>query len=112
MDERRRAARISVSFSVQWQGSWARRDGVLADLSIGGCFILTDTLIKVRETVRVEIQIPKGQLQFTGEVLYIAEERGFALRFTDASADDLKRLQWLIKAEEYRAERGTTADLK
>lgn len=62
--------------------------------------------------MRLEIQIPKGQLQLTGAVVYVAQEIGFALRFSDVSADDLKRLQWLIKAEAYRVKHGTAEDLK
>jgi c-di-GMP-binding flagellar brake protein YcgR len=112
MDERRRAARISVSFSVRWQGSWAKRDGHLVDLSIGGCFIRTEVMVKGGEPVKLEIQIPKGHINLMGEVRYTDEEMGFALQFTEISDADLKQLQWLIKAEAYQSRRGLANVLK
>ena len=112
MEERRRATRVHVNFRVWWQGSWARRDGGLADLSIGGCFILTEVLVKEGETVKLEIKLPKGALHLSGEVVYRVEDIGFALRFTDASDIDRKQLQWLIKAEASRVKRGMAEKLK
>ena len=108
MEERRKTIRVPVNFAVKWQGSWARRGGGLTDLSIGGCFILTEDLVKEGEEVRLEIRLPKGRLCLSGEVVYKIEELGFALRFTDASDADRKQLEWLIKAEAYRTRRTLT----
>jgi hypothetical protein len=108
MREQRMAIRVRVDFSVRWQGTWARRDGSLANLSTGGCFILTQVLVKPGEPVRLEIKLPQGYLHFLGEVVRRVEDVGFAMRFTEASEDHLKQLQWLIKAEVYRVERGMT----
>ena len=104
--ERRRARRIKVNFKARWEGAWARREGYIADLSMTGCFILTPDLVKTGEQVKLEIELPRrGALKLEGEVVYKVEEMGFAISFTNAGETDRQQLQWLIRAEERRAER-------
>jgi hypothetical protein len=103
--ERRRAPRIRVSFRARWEGSWARREGQISDLSTVGCFILTPDLVKPGETVKLEIQLPRGEIKIEGQVVYKIEDMGFAIEFKEASEEDRKRLAWLIRAEAKLAER-------
>jgi hypothetical protein len=103
--ERRRAPRIHVNFRARWEGAWARREGHITDLSSAGCFILTPDLVKPGEPVRLEIQLPKGEIKIEGEVVYKIEDMGFAIEFTRASDEDRKRLAWLIRAEALLAQR-------
>jgi hypothetical protein len=103
--ERRRAERIKVNFRARWEGSWARREGYITDLSLVGCFILTPDLVSPGEPVRLEIQLPKGQIKIEGRVVYKIEEMGFAIEFTNASDEDRKHLSWLIRAEAQMAQR-------
>jgi hypothetical protein len=103
--ERRRAERIRVNFKARWEGAWARREGHITDLSAVGCFILTPDLVKPGEPVKLEIQLPKGEIKIEGQVVYKVEEMGFAIEFTAASAEDRKRLAWLIRAEAQLAQR-------
>ena len=100
--ERRRAERIRVNFKARWEGAWARREGHITDLSAVGCFILTPDLVKPGEPVKLEIQLPKGEIKIEGQVVYKIEEMGFSIEFTAASAEDRKRLAWLIRAEAHR----------
>jgi hypothetical protein len=97
--ERRRAPRIRVNFRARWEGTWARREGHITDLSTVGCFILTPDLVREGEPVKLEIQLPKGEIKIDGQVVYKVEEMGFAIEFTYASDEDHKRLNWLIRAE-------------
>ncbi|MBA2733289.1 MAG: PilZ domain-containing protein [Acidobacteria bacterium] len=98
--ERRKAERVKVDLRVYWEGSLTQLEGSIVDLSITGCFILSDDRLRVGELIRVEIQPPKqGPLHVWGEVIYQIPEMGFAVHFTGADDDDLKRLGWLIKAE-------------
>jgi hypothetical protein len=81
------------------------------DLSINGCFILSDDRVRIGELIRVEIQHPKqGALYIWGEVVYKISEMGFAIHFTGADEDAVKQLSWLVKAELYEAKssRSTT----
>ncbi|HEX8747745.1 MAG TPA: PilZ domain-containing protein [Pyrinomonadaceae bacterium] len=103
--ERRRAPRYRVNFRAKWEGTWARREGHITDLSAVGCFILTPDLVKPTETVKLEIQLPKGEIKIDGYVVYKIEEMGFAIEFTYASEEDRKRLAWLIRAESMLANR-------
>jgi hypothetical protein len=103
--ERRRAPRLKVNFEARWEGSWARREGHISDLSAVGCFILTPDLVRPGEAVKLEIRLPKGEIKIEASVVYKVEEIGFALEFTSLSDEDRKRLNWLIRAEAMIAER-------
>jgi hypothetical protein len=103
--ERRRAPRIRVNFRARWEGSWASREGQLTDLSNVGCFIVTPDLVKPGEPVKLEIQLPRGEIKIEGRVVYKVEEMGFAIEFKNATDEDRKRLAWLIRAEARMAER-------
>ncbi len=103
--ERRRAPRIKVNFKALWQGAWARREGHITDLSMMGCFILTPDLVRSGETVKLEIQLPKGTINIDGQVVYKIEEMGFAIEFTSLSVEDRKHLTWLIRAEALRMQK-------
>jgi hypothetical protein len=99
-EERRQAKRVKVDLRVYWEGSLTRLEGSIVDLSITGCFILSDDRVRIGELIRVEIQPPKqGSLYVWGEVVYQISEMGFGVRFTGADDADLKRLGWIIKAE-------------
>lgn len=103
--ERRRAARIRVNFRARWEGSWAQREGHITDLSLIGCFILTPDLVSPGDPVKLEIQLPKGEITLEGRVVYKIEEMGFAIEFISATDEDRKRLSWLIRAEAQMAQR-------
>lgn len=103
--DRRRAQRIRVNFRARWEGTWARREGHITDLSAVGCFILTPDLVTAGEPVKLEIQLPRGEIKIEGQVVYKIEEMGFAIEFTSASEEDRKRLAWLIRAEAQMAQR-------
>jgi hypothetical protein len=98
--ERRTSERVKVDLRASWEGSLSQLKGSIVDLSITGCFILTDDRVRIGELIRVEIQPPKqGPLYVWGEVIYQIPEMGFAVHFTGADDEDLKRLGWLIRAE-------------
>jgi hypothetical protein len=40
-----------------------------------------------------------GWIELQGEVTYQFPSMGFGVRFTNASEDDRRRLEWLVKAE-------------
>lgn len=104
MRERRRSERVKVDLKVCWEGSLTQLEGNIVDLSISGCFILSDDRVRIGELIRVEIQHPKqGALYIWGEVVYKIPEMGFAINFTGADDDAVKQLAWLVKAELYES---------
>jgi hypothetical protein len=103
--ERRRAGRIKVNFAARWEGSRAALDATVTDLSMYGCFVLTDDLVKRGETVKLEMTLPRGgRVTLWGRVVYQAEEIGFALDFERFEhEEDRRRLEWLIRAEAHKS---------
>ena len=105
--ERRQADRVYVRLNARWEGVLARCEGNIVDLSTTGCFVLTADLVKPKELIRVEIQLPtEGWLYLWGEVVYRIEEMGFALRFTGVSDMEQSMLDLLL--EFMREESGTS----
>ncbi|HEV2882944.1 MAG TPA: PilZ domain-containing protein [Pyrinomonadaceae bacterium] len=106
--ERRQADRVYVQLNARWEGVLARCEGHVVDLSTTGCFVLTADLVKPKELIRVEIQLPtEGWLYLWGEVVYRIEEMGFALRFTGVS--DMEQAMLDLLLEFMREESGNNA---
>jgi hypothetical protein len=104
IEDRRKAARAEVNLNVTWEGLLTILKGEIVDLSMAGCFILTDDKVSPGELIRLEIQQPRsGVLNLWAEVVYQMPEIGFGVRFTGADESELKRLGWLVKAELQRA---------
>ena len=104
MDERRKADRVKVTLAVTWEGLMVILKGEIVDLSMTGCFILTDDKVTLGELVRLEIQQPvSGHLYLWAEVVYQMSEIGFGVRFTGGDEQEMKRLELLVKAELHRS---------
>jgi PilZ domain len=104
--ERRSNNRVKLSLQVTWEGVLTILKGEVVDLSTTGCFILTNDQVTVGELIRLEIQQPReGVLYLWAEVVYRMSEIGFGVRFTGADEAEMKRLEWLVKAELLRAKR-------
>jgi hypothetical protein len=90
--ERRRKDRVEICLDVKW----ANRNGRLADLSEGGCYI--DTLGEVfpGEVVKIAISLPDGRaLWLEGVVAHCTPRLGFGVRFinlNDEQRADIRRL--------------------
>jgi hypothetical protein len=85
--ERRETPRYKVNFQARW-GMEEREpsEGVITDLSVGGCFIVSDDVVEDGWLVKVEIEM-SGQEPLTlwGHVLYWIAETGFAVKFVPFS---------------------------
>ena len=103
--ERRLAQRIKVNIRARWEGSRTRRDGTVTDISIAGCFVLTEDLgVEKRELVKIELLMPGGVITLWGHVIYKADEIGFGVRFASNIPEvERKRLEFLVKAESTRS---------
>ena len=101
--ERREVPRYKVNLPVRWEGRRAKRVGTITDISIGGCFVLSDDLIDRGDPVKLELQLTAGVLTLWGQVIYTAEEIGFGVRFSHSNPDaERRKLELLIKAEALR----------
>jgi hypothetical protein len=87
--ERRRHERLSVYLRVKWEGLLGRYEGMLSDISAGGCFILTDEKVLVRELLRLEIQLHTGEwVRVWGEVSNSFPPVGFGVMYTEVDDED------------------------
>src|SRR5918998_6101111 len=103
--ERRLAERFKVNIRARWEGSRARREGTVTDISSAGCFVLTEDIgVEKRELVKIELLMPGGVITLWGQVIYKADEIGFGVRFTpNIPAEERRRLEFLVKAESVRS---------
>jgi PilZ domain len=86
--ERRRHERLSVYLKVRWEGLLGSYEGMLSDISAGGCFILADDKVKVRELIRLEIHLHTGEwMKVWGEVTNCFPPVGFGVMYTEVDDD-------------------------
>lgn len=82
--ERRRHERLSVYLKVRWEGLLGAYEGMLSDISNGGCFILADEPVTHRELLRLEIQLHTGEwMKVWGEVSNCFPPVGFGVMYTE-----------------------------
>ena len=104
--ERREVERYKVNLRVRWEGQRAAREGTVTDISVAGCFVLTDDLIDRGDLVKLELLLPGGVITLRGRVIYTAEEIGFGVRFTRPLPEDERRkLELLVRAEALRSQK-------
>src|SRR5918998_533126 len=103
--ERRLAERFKVNIRARWEGSRARREGTVTDISTAGCFVLTEDIgVERRELVKLELLLPGGVITLWGQVVYKADEIGFGVYFApNIPAEERRRLEFLVKAEAVRS---------
>ena len=93
--ERRRAARSTVGREIQWENHAGHHRGILSDVSVTGCFVLTSGIHGVGERVFVNLPLTDGSsVKMPAEVVNSVTDIGFASRFvelTDAKKEFLER---------------------
>lgn len=103
--ERRASERVRANLPARWEGVLASRDGQVTDISLTGCFVMTQPDVQPKELVRLEIESETGRrLYLWGEVVYAVEEIGFALHFTGTEETEMRMLEALIEFVRARQE--------
>jgi hypothetical protein len=96
--ERRAAPRVRVNLQSRWEGVLCKDNGTISDLSSNGCFVLTGGQVELKELIWLEISLPNDEpVHFWAEVVDMAEEIGFAVRFNAGDGDDQLRLAGFIE---------------
>jgi hypothetical protein len=92
--ERRQHERLSVYLKVRWEGLLGCHEGMLSDISAGGCFILADEKVAPKELVRLEIQLHTGGwMKVWGVVSNSFPPVGFGVMYTEVDEEgELNRL--------------------
>src|SRR5437870_629200 len=87
--ERRQHERLSVYLKVRWEGLLGCYEGMLSDISAGGCFILADEKTVLRELIRLEIQLHTGGwMKVWGVVSNCFPPVGFGVMYTEVDAEE------------------------
>ena len=95
--ERRRAERVRVNLDVVFADQSGQHKGMISDISVNGCFILTAIEGIADDPITVTIQLPSAKtVVLTGEVVYNTPEIGFAMRFVELPASSLNFVERLI----------------
>lgn len=98
--ERRESPRYRVGLRARWGGGeWAGREGTVTNLSADGCFVVAEGAVAEGELVQVEVELPGGEpLPLWGNVIHVAEGKGFAMRFSHFSQGGAReRLKALLR---------------
>ena len=95
--ELRTAERVQVDLRARWEANFDEREGSVADISTGGCFILTGGEVSPLELTRVEIELPSGSwIRLWGQIVYAVEDMGFAVRFAGVGDMEMEMLKNFI----------------
>jgi hypothetical protein len=93
VSERRAHSRANGPFEGFWDGSGTRA-GRIVHLSVGGCFVESvSPPATSQRRVTVSIVTGSGQVEISGEVIYVEEGQGFAVRFVDPAPDVIAAIE-------------------
>ena len=105
-DERRRNKRAPVLIEVIWEGKAGKYEARTSDLSAGGCFVDSIGRAAEGETIIFKLKLPSGEwLKIEGEVTYADPRIGFGVEFRNMSESTKKKLEWLVDAGTYHADK-------
>ncbi|HEV7858685.1 MAG TPA: PilZ domain-containing protein [Pyrinomonadaceae bacterium] len=105
-DVARKHKRVPALLNVIWEGVAGKHEARTSDITVAGCFIDTLGHVRVGETIKFKLCLPAGNaIELQGEVVHKYPNVGFGVRFTNISEPDRKRLEWLVKAEEYKVDK-------
>ena len=105
-DERRKDRRVPLLIEMYWAGKSGKHEARTSDLSEGGCFVDTFGEASVGDVITFELQLPNGEwMKIQGEVTFVSPRAGFGVRFTNMAEADRKKMEWLVKAGQYEADK-------
>ncbi len=91
-DERRRHQRFAQPLDGSWNGASGTGRCRIVDISVGGCFIESLAAPGVGETAVITVGVGDHTLAFTGDVLYVEPNMGFAVKFRPIQAEHMDAL--------------------
>ena len=71
--------------------------GNLIDLSLGGCYVETSTLMPAGSKLKVIFSIDDGRLQASGSVVRIDPGTGIAIKFNDMNREDRDKMHKVLE---------------
>jgi len=97
MQEQRGSPRLRVDLNVRWETLKSQGSGQISDLSASGCFVLTGGDAAARELTRLQITSEQQVAVLWGQVVYVVNEIGFAVRFIFRDESDETAINELLQ---------------
>ncbi len=82
--DRRTSERYKVTIDIDWESESGRQPGTLSDISVNGCFVLSNGNVNDGETIKLFFPIGEDMLyDVSGVVENHVPDIGFALKFNN-----------------------------
>jgi len=95
---RPRAARAEAPIKVVWSWGPVEQEGVLRNISVGGCFIEAGGEVSPGDRIQFQLSVPGLlHMRMAGMVVRRRQGEGFALRFAKLSATEQSLLERAVK---------------
>lgn len=100
--ELRKNLRSAVQLPISFKGDQIAGDGVVFNLSLEGCAVGTDAIVKPGTYLGLRIQTPQYEMPIEVELAAVrwSEARKFGLEFIRIRADEQDRLRQFVKTLE------------
>ena len=96
--EKRQAPRLRTNLRTFWEVGAERHEGVVLNLSVTGCFVVTPAEVPIGSVVRVEVGQPNLlHMTLEGKAVHFLKGRGFGVRFKDVTQTQQILLAKLIQ---------------
>lgn len=96
-NNRRKSERVNVSLEVTMESSSGKRGVRISDLSEGGCFVDSISVVNLHEKLSLKVRMPTGELiGLYGEVVTVFPGIGFGLRFIPESEEERTEIDHLV----------------
>lgn len=100
MKEKRTETRFDICLTARWQGSLARHNVRLTDLSHGGCYVDTIVEVIVGEILLLQILMPDGSwFELQGVVAHHSAGLGFGVRFVNLDEEQHRQIRSLLMTQ-------------
>jgi hypothetical protein len=107
--ERREHLRIPVRLYLSFSGGKVRGEGIVMDLSVGGCFIKSETQVRVDDIFYLEIVTHQDEppLEVAAMVRSVSQ-RGIAFKFLRAAQENKRLLSFVQSRTSEQPDRTST----
>lgn len=96
--DRRKSPRYAVNIEIEWEDAKGRKQGIVSDISLEGCFVLCSGEVENGDKIRLFFPTENGMpIEFWCEVANYSFEIGFGARFIELSEAKRQLLEQFLK---------------
>ncbi len=98
-NERRTNRRVPLNLPARYDGLSGMHEARIEDISMGGCFVNTQSQLEVGEAVVIEIKLSSKWIQLHGEVTASQPGIGFGVIFSLRNERDIRSLELVLRSQ-------------